>query len=675
MFHALPFSPQQADYTFYRQDPNVSNEVLLHIPEFPPRLAGQREALERFARNVVQQGHNRNAMRMFVYNQMSAQNWQNNDWIALVKNLGMLLEFLIFDQNKQGNSQLVGEAVEIVVKFMMLRAAEQYPELLKYIDQTLYNELTTIQQTREKLRALMNQVSSQQPMNQNQQLLQIGNTANWGGAQQQHSAPLQSSTGGLGGGTSSRISISDFAAPARNTAGLSIETPGGILESWDADPNERFAKVGGGHTEFAGFFRETEEVRITPKWEEAPPAATQAPQEVDYRQEIINKFGALFPMMTVGDKDYPLVYDRHRYQLTEKGTLMKQEDHVIEQMEIPTPAPSATAVPTYKAIDSAAPESNINTRVGFLKATVDDGLILLPDSIVGLEIDTAAGLVNYRTNAYIDQKVVEFSSITVDAVFVPDVAEFKKEFAGLLVDSPETDITKLMELVKASGQTADSIFRKLNRRVTRAINRIMTENMGLEATITDGASDFMELPAWINKKKGSAYLAAFNDCVMGVVNAAACVTDGLLDDTVREYNMAKFLVNQGSGLKYDGANYVVRAIEGEELEASDTEVRASCAAACLTPDSFIQLIYRDYVSLLPVEFANLGIDLADNEVNVVHYSAHPELNTYLKEFYRRAGGDSSRFDNLYITTIDGALLRLVRLALADDTVLGLVREF
>lgn len=670
MFNALPFSPQQADYTFYRQDPNVSQEVLLHIPEFPARLAQQRETLERYARNVVQQGHQRNPMRMFIFNQMSAQNWQNNDWVALVKNLGILLEYLIFDQRKPGNSQLVQESVDLVVKFMMLRAAEQYPELLKYIDQAMYNELNNIANTREQLRGLMNQAAAQQSAGQ-PNLLQIGNTANWGGSQQHQSVPLQNMNHGLGGGTSQRISVADFASPERKNTPLAIETPGGILESWDADPNARFAKVGGGHTEFAGFFAETEERTAQPKWDEP-----QQPAEPDYRQQIIDKYGALFPMIEIGGKEYPLAYDRYRYQLTEKGTLMKQEDHIIEQMEVPTPAPSKAAIPTYKPIDQAAPDTNMNTRVAFLKCTEQNGLELLPDAVVGLEIDTAVGMVNYRTNAYVEQKVVEFSTLTVDSVFVPDIAKFKEDFAGLLIDSPETDITKLMELVKASGSVADAAYRKLNRRVTQAINRILNDNMGLKATIDDGASDFMELPAWINQKKGSKYLAAFNDCVMAVVNAASCVADGVLDDTVREYSYAKMMVSQSSGVVYDRAKYDIRPLVGEELEAADTEVRAACQAAALDNDSFIQLIYRDYVSLLPVEFTTLGLDLAEGkEVTVIHRSAHPELNDYMKEFYRRAGGDASRFDNLYITTIDGAVLRVVRLALADETVLGLVREF
>lgn len=672
MYQALPFSPQQADYTFYRQDPNVSHEVLLNIPDFPARLSKDRDPLERFARNVLQQGHSRNAMRMFLYNQMSAQNWQNNDWIALVRNLGMLLEFLIFDQGKPGTGELIQETVDMTVKFMMLRAAENYPELLKYIDQAMYNELGSIQKTREQVRMLMNQVQTHQPSNQNTQLLGIGSTPSWSaGMQQQNSvAPNHS----LGGGTSGRISIADFSPPATNTNGPTIETPGGILESWGSDPNKPHPQVGGGHSEFSNIFRQTDEVITTPQWDPVEPATATNPED-DYREKVIEKYGALFPMIEIGNKEYPLVYDRYRYQLTEKGTLMRQEDHIIDQLETPV-APPPAAIPTYKPIDPTAPDTNMNTRVGFLKAASRDGVMVVTDSLVGLEIDTAAGLINMRTNAYVEQKVVEFNIITVDSVFVPDVPKFKKEYAGLLIDSPETDITKLMELVQASGKEADAVYRKLNRRVTLAINRIMRENLGLASGVSDGASDYMELPAWINKKKGGKYLSAFNDCVMSVVNAASCIADGLLDDTVRDYNYAKLLVNQSSGLVYDCSDYTVRAMVGEELDASDAEVVAACAQAGLDSDSFIQLIYRDYVSLLPVEFANLGVDLADNNhVTVIHHSAHPELNNYMKEFYRRAGGDASRFDNLYVTTIDGAVMRVVRLALAEDTVLGLVRVF
>lgn len=685
MNQGLPFSPQQADYSFYRQDPNVSQEVMLQIPDFPARLAGQRDALERFARVVLQNGHQRNPLRLFVYNQMSANNWQNLDWIALVKNLGNLLDFLIFDQHNAGTQELVSGAVELTVKLMMLRAVEQYPNLQSYLDQAMYNELGQIKQRRDQIRTLMSQTQVQQgglfpqqnQMNQNAQLMNVGGSANWSaGLQQQFHQQPQAQQTQLGGGTSSRISIGDL-APPKQTQPTSIQTGSGMFETWESDPNRQHANIGGGNTNFRGFFAETEEVQLKPNWEQAAPApAPEQPVETNYRDELIAKYGAVFPMIEIAGKAYPLVYDRYRFQINENGALMKIEDHVIEQMEA-EPRPVSLSIPHYVPVDKTAPESAVNTRVSFLKAAEEDhGLEVLPDAIVGLEIDTAAGLVNMRTNAYIEKKVVEFTALTVDAVFVPDVEKFKADFAGLLIESPESDITKLMELVKSSGQVADALYRKLNRRVTTAINQILNENLGLSATISDGATDWAELPAWLNKKKGAKHLAALSDSVMAVVNAACCIASGELDDTVRDYNYAKLHINQTSGVIYDRKLYDVRSMDSAEMEAYDSEVLASCSAAALTIDSFIQLIYRDYVSLLPVEFENLGIDIADGkEVTVVHESAHPELNNYIKGLYRRAGGDVSRFDNIYLTTIDGAVMRVVRLSLADDTVLGLVRVF
>lgn len=688
MNQGLPFSPQQADYSFYRQDPNVSQEVMLQIPDFPVRLANQRDALERFARVVLQNGHNRNPLRLFVFNQMSANNWQNLDWIALVKNLGNLLDFLIFDQNNAGTQELVSGAVELTVKLMMLRAVEQYPTLQSFLDQAMYNELGQIKQRRDQIRQLMSQTQTQQgglfpqqnQVNQNTQLMSVGGSANWSaGLQnqfQQQAAPQQPQ---LGGGTSGRISIGDLAPPKQQQQPVSIQTGSGMFETWESDPGKQHANIGGGNTNFRGFFAETEEVQLKPHWEQPAEPTAPVPDQTpvqNYRDELIAKYGAVFPMIEIAGKAYPLVYDRYRYQLNENGALMKLEDHVIDQMEA-EPRPASLGIPLYTKVDDAAPESNINTRVSFLKAAEEDhGLEVLPDAIVGLEIDTAVGLVNMRTNAYIEKKVVEFGVLTVDAVFVADSEKFKETFAGLLIESPESDITKLMELVKESGNEADALYRKLNRRVTTSINQILTENLGLTATITDGASDWGALPAWLKNKKGAKHMAALSDCAMAIVNAACCVASGDLDETVRDYNYAKLHVNQTSGVVYDRKLYDVRSMSGEEMEAYDAELLSSCATAGLTTDSFIQLIYRDYVSLLPVEFENLGIDLADGkEVTVVHESAHPELNAYLKGFYRRAGGDASRFDNIYLTTIDGAVMRIVRLALADDTVLGLVRVF
>lgn len=683
MNQGLPFSPQQADYSFYRQDPNVSQEVLLQIPDFPNRLAGQRDSLERFARVVIQNGHNRNPLRMFVYNQMSANNWQNHDWIALVKNLGNLLDFLIFDQNNAGTNELVSGAIELTVKLMMLRAVEQYPALQSFIDQAMFTELNNVKQRRDQIRALMNQTQVQQGVmfpqqqnNQNVQLMSIGGSANWSsGLNSQMTIPQQNRQPELGGGTSSRISIDDI-APARNPQQpLAIQTGSGMFETWESDPGKKHPHIGGGHTEFRGFFGETEEVKLTPQWEQ-PATQPQQPPVKNVQEELIAKYGAVFPLLDVAGKAYPLVYDRYRYQLNENGALMNIEDHIIDQMDRQETVPPQ-AIPLYIPVDKNAPESPVNTRVSFLRTAEEEhGLEILPDAIVGLEIDTAAGLVNMRTNAYVEKKVVEFGLITVDAVFVADSEKFKKDYAGLLIESPETDITKLMELIKKSGDDSDALYRKLNRRTTRAINQILNDNLGVAATIDDGASDWVGLPAWLKNKKGAKHMAALSDCAMQIVNAACCVASGELDETIRDYNYAKLHVNQTSGLIYDRKLYDVRSMSGEEMEAYDADVLAACGAAALTNDSFIQLIYRDYVSLLPVEYDHLGIDVADGkEVTVVHASSHPELNTYLKGFYRRAGGDVSRFDNLYLTTIDGVLMRVVRLALADDTLLGLIRVF
>lgn len=675
----LPFSTQQADYTYYRQDPNMSQEVLLRIDDFPHRLAGQRDALERYLRVAIQNAHQRNGLRMFIYNQMSANNWQNQDWIAIVRNLGSLLDFMIFDQQKQGTQQLVGEAVEFTIKLMMLRAVEQYPALQQIMDQAMIADMQTVYNQREVLRNSMNQVAMQNQQgglmfgnqsngNNNRQLFNLSTGNDWSSAFSAGTQPQRQSE--LGGGTSSRISIGDL-APTPPTH-QSIKTPSGVCETWESDPNNAHAFVGGGHTDFRGFFAQTEETVVQPNWDDNP---QQPVQEQTYRDRILEKFGVVLPLVEIEGREYPVVYDSFYYQLDEKGNLMKQEDHIIAEASFDT-KPAMPVIPHYKPIDKTAPESHLNTQVSFLKSgDVENGLIVLDDTIVGLPLDTAANFVNLRTNAYATGRVVEFGLLSVDAVFVPDAEEFYKKFSGLLIEDPETDLSKLMELVKDSGDINDVLYRKLNRRVTTAINRILKENLGLSISISDGASDWMDLPKYLRTKKGEAYMNALGDCGMSLLNAASCVANGAMDETLRGYNSLKLHLNQSSGIALDRKEYNFRPMDEEEIKAADIRVKSECEAGCIGDESFVQLVYRDYVALLPTEFDNLRIELADNEVTVVHSSAHEELAGYLSSLYRRAGGDSCRFDNIYVTTIDGAVMRVVRLALADDTVLGLIRDF
>jgi hypothetical protein len=124
--------------------------------------------------DALQSRAGQNSLRMFLFNQMAANNYNNQIFLQLVKSVCDLSE--CYAANGMQIEQAITTAADLTIQFYAFNNLQNYPGLQQYVDPNAYNNLQALQQKQAQVSQIVNQYQQQKAMRQQQ-----NNTGGFGG--------------------------------------------------------------------------------------------------------------------------------------------------------------------------------------------------------------------------------------------------------------------------------------------------------------------------------------------------------------------------------------------------------------------------------------------------------------------------------------------------------------
>lgn len=689
-FYTDPNTGISIDMTYYRQDPWQAPESFMNLPQYPQSVNELRNRIERQLRAMLQGNALDNQLRAYLYHQMCANNYINNDWGALVTSSAQLMEAevgrgTVLTETNFGN--ILARAIQVY----LVRAVERDPNLANTLSNEQYQTIQQLAVQRNLDVELVESFNAQRaghlqyPQQQNvygannlnRQNNFVMNQVNTtrqpiGGLTRppvQQAAPVANRT----------RSFEDIIASANETEQVqhSRQMPSSrptdvfnnlrntnpeevsaraegrsspVLEEVHLSPHSGYHhQLGGEDVRFDDYFVRSEE--------------TPMPDVVENSGDTAPNFATIM----IDQRPISVAYNFYRHFVNETGGIMKYEDHELRYQNI-APVEGNPILPVYKE-----PEFEGTGELVQQEWLTDATFELLNSPLVGMNLDTAMAAVTFRENVAFNRKVSEFIVSSTDAVLINDMAQFKELFGGLYQDSPETNLHTLWNLVRDLEGYSQPLYRKLNRAATEACNVNLGKILGLTMRIDSYADDWMDLLDHLLKTHGQAQHDRFV-AQMYRVHAAICSLAGeKVHYAMLKHNSLFDSLSRQVDLIWDPENDTFRTANEKEREALLrflTEIEGPLGFK----DTMVQIVKHDYCCLVPVVFDQLGLEL-DDGMNVVYPSVLPELTTFLRTFVEHAGGFDGLYSRIIVGTIDGVLMEVLPLPGVDDhnqALLGLV---
>lgn len=678
-FYTDPNTGISIDMSFYRQDPWQSQESFMNLPQYPQSAGDLRNRIERQLRAMLQGNAMDNQLRAYLYHQMSANNYFNNDWGALVTSAAQLMEAevgrgTVLTETNFGN--ILARAIQVY----LVRAVERDPNLANTLSNEQYH---TIQQLAAQRNLDVELVESfnaqraghiQQPQQsvygggnlnrQNNFVMNQVNTARQpiGGlsrppVQQQAPAVRTRSFDDIIASTNEPEQVqyghqapsprpTDVFNNLRNTnpEEVSARAEGRsspVLEEVHLSPSNGYHHQRGGEdVRFEDYFVRSEE--------------TPMPDVVENTSDSSPNFATIM----IDQRPISVAYNFYRHFVNENGGIMKYEDHELRYQNI-APEEGNPILPVYQE-----PETEGVGELALQEWLTDATFELLNSPLVGMNLDTAMAAVTFRENVAFNRKVSEFIVTSTDGVLINDMAQFKQLFGGLYQDSPETNLHTLWTLVRDLEGYSQPLYRKLNRAATEACNTIIQKILGLKFDIDSYAEDWMDLLEHLVKKYGQAQHDRFVAQMYRVHSAICSLAGEKVHRAMLKHNTLFDSLSRQVDLIWDPENDTFRTANEKEREALLrflTEIEGPLGFK----DTMVQIVKHDYCCLVPVVFDQLGLEL-DDGMNVIYPSVLPELTTFLRTFVEHAGGFDGLYSRIIVGTIDGVLMEVLPLPGVDE---------
>lgn len=690
-FYTDPSTGISIDMTYYRQDPWQAPESFMNLPQYPQSANELRNRIERQLRALLQGNAVDNQLRAYLYHQMSANNYVNHDWGALVTSSAQLMEAevgrgTVLTETNFGN--ILARAIQVY----LVRAVERDPNLANTLSNEQYQTIQQLAVQRNLDVELVESFNAQRAghIQQPQQSAYpgAGNLNRQNNFMMNQVNTTRAPIGGL-----SRPPVQQAAPVANRTrsfediiASASEPEPVqyGHQQQPSSRPNDVFNNLRNTNPEEVSARAEgksspvLEEVHLSPqagyhhqrggedvRFEDyfVRSEETTMPDVVDNTGDTAPNFATIM----IDQRPISVAYNFYRHFVNENGGIMKYEDHELRYQNI-APVEGNPILPVYKE-----PEFEGTGELVQQEWLTDATFELLNSPLVGMNLDTAMASVTFRENVAFNRKVSEFIVTSTDAVLINDMAQFKELFGGLYQDSSETNLHTLWNLVRDLEGYSQPLYRKLNRAATDACNINLEMILGLTMKIDSYSDDWMELLEHLLKEHGQAQHDRFV-AQMYRVHAAICSLAGeKVHYAMLKHNSLFDSLSRQVDLIWDPENDAFRNANEKEREALLrflTEIEGPLGFK----DTMVQIVKHDYCCLVPVVYDQLGLEL-DDGMNVVYPSVLPELTTFLRTFVEHAGGFDGVYSRIIVGTIDGVLMEVLPLPGVDDhnqALLGLV---
>ena len=164
----LPFNPTQPQQQAVQITVNncpVNLSVLQN--QVHPNLINYLVPIAVASIDALQTRAGQNALRMFLFNQMAVNHYNNQNFLSLVKTVCDLAEYYCATGFQV--EQAITSAVDLVIQFYAFNNMINHPALQQYVDQSQMNNLAALQQKQQQVTNAVVQYQQQKQMRAQQQ--------------------------------------------------------------------------------------------------------------------------------------------------------------------------------------------------------------------------------------------------------------------------------------------------------------------------------------------------------------------------------------------------------------------------------------------------------------------------------------------------------------------------
>lgn len=193
----LPFNPTQPQHQAVQITVNncpVNLSVLQN--QVHPNLISYLVPIAVATIDALQSRAGQNSLRMFLFNQTAVNNYNNQNFLSMIKSICDLVEYNC--ANGFQVEQSITSAVDLVIQFYAFNNLMTYPGLQQFVDQSMMSNLNALNQKQQQVSAAVMQYQQQKqmrqsPMGYGQQYPQQQFQQNSFGQQPLHAASSQQS--------------------------------------------------------------------------------------------------------------------------------------------------------------------------------------------------------------------------------------------------------------------------------------------------------------------------------------------------------------------------------------------------------------------------------------------------------------------------------------------------
>lgn len=675
----LPFNPDMIDQHYWRDDPWRSHEQLFDLG-IPPHMQQFQDYVERALRVELQSQAHRSALRTFLYNQMSYNNYQNDDWFSLVMSCSEVADMYMGAQ-RMSPDRAIPSAADRMIRIRIALNVQRYPALTQWMTQ---DQLRDSQVMAQDAAILSQEVEAflgihQQPPRYNAapayQAPQYQAPAYGGGGQQlsvaarvaagqahpnAHRNPTIGRAPQRGGVTSVASTALGRSAPASRpaTSGVGRRPPQTVTSMVAMSPVAPAPEVEVYQEGADNFFSmvptvDTKQAQSHQNTIQTTPVTIDQPMEPENKENVVEDVEEMQPLQT-----NPLPPLTYFYEDPE----MKIEDHALFERK-PKPQNVVRGLPVYEMREE-------NDTVVVEQTWLDTTTVRQYGLIHSTDFDSAADLVTFASASMADGVVAEFPMVLSTPFFVESpelLVERCKVLTTQLQNAPS--VAEVQEALKFAETVSWRLARDLDRRLTEATNFFLRVRLGLDAefNIDSFREDFDALLPIVREQYGVIVFDAFKKGIPQILLSVRGLTiDG--PEEFIQHNLQKIL--EPADKSFAVAGDPVRIV----LEDLPEQVEPLANLLKDVHQNIVTMVSCQYLAVLPITLEDTGLDIGIGERRLAGENpTTQEFADFLDDVDARARLAQPLLHATYVQTCDGALLRFAPNELGFDKLYAVER--
>lgn len=677
----LPFNPEQVDQVYWRDDPWRTQEQLFDLG-IPQHMVSMQDYIERALRVELQQTAFAHSLRVFLYNQLSYNNYQNDDWWSMVMSVSEVAD-MYCGWHRQQPQQAVATAIDRLVRIRIALNVQRFPGLTNYMNAQQVNDVQVMARDAQILSQEVDQYlagqqpqpapypqqqqypasnphyhqphasgpaarvaagqphpNSRQPYHQPQQqqgIRRLPPTPAPSGVQQL--AQPQHQQGSIGRRVPGVVPVAPVQPQQPVAAGIGRKPPQTVTSHFTMEP-EAPTPVVEVYQGADSFFTEVPTINPANLRRPALQTTPVAPAPVE-KEIVMEEVEVEVVQERVELQTNPLPPLTYFYEDPE----LNIEDHALPIKRAVKPDTIIRGLPVFEMHEA-------NDEVVVNQDWLDTTHVRSFGLIQSTNFDTAAELVSFASASIADGVVAEFPMVLTTPFFVESPESLLKECQCLQTQLQNTpSVTEVLRALERVETLSWRMARDLTDRLTAACNRFLRLDLGLDMDIDSFREDYEALEPYLKENYGVIVSDAFRKGLPQILlSVRGLTTDG--PEEFVQHNLKKILepIDKVFAVAGDPVRIVLEELpEGVEPLAN------------LLKDvhqNIVNMVSCEYLSILPMTLEDTGLMLAIGDRRLVgENKSTQEFSDFLDDVDARARRALPLLHATYVQTCDGALLR------------------